>query len=295
MMGKAEAMSDDRTLPGWSVETLHEDFSQALRVGALLYDSETEVQRLRVFRNPTFGRIMTLDGVVQVTEADEFIYHEMLTHTPILMHGAARRVLIIGGGDGGMAREALRWRSVEHVTMVEIDAGVVAFSKTYLPGISSGAFDDPRLNLVIADGAEFVKTCEDRFDVIIVDSTDPIGPGEVLFTDTFYGRAKGLLTEGGILVTQNGVPFMQGDELTATMRAFKALFADWTCYLATIPTYAGGPMAFGWGALDAGPRAMDLPVLQARWAEAGIETRYFTPEVAKAAFALPVYVQALLP
>lgn len=288
-------VSDERTLPGWSVETLHEDFAQALREATLLYDNETEVQRLRVFRNPTFGRILTLDGVVQVTEADEFIYHEMLTHTPILMHGSATRVLIIGGGDGGMAREALRWASVTNVTMVEIDAGVVEFSKTYLPGISDGAFDDPRLSLVIADGAQFVKTCSDRFDVIIVDSTDPIGPGEVLFTDTFYGRAKGLLNEGGILVTQNGVPFMQGAELTNTMRAFKALFADWTCYMATIPTYAGGPMAFGWGALDAGPRATKIDALEARWAEAGIATRYFTPEVAKAAFALPVYVKTLLP
>jgi spermidine synthase len=289
------AMSDERTLPGWSVETLHEDFAQALREATLLYDNETDVQRLRVFRNPTFGRILTLDGVVQVTEADEFIYHEMLTHTPILMHGAAARVLIIGGGDGGMAREALRWKSVTHVTMVEIDAGVVEFSKTYLSGISDGAFDDPRLSLVIADGAAFVETCTDRFDVIIVDSTDPIGPGEVLFSDTFYGRAKGLLNEGGILVTQNGVPFMQAQELTNTMRAFKALFADWTCYMATIPTYAGGPMAFGWGALDAGPRATPLRALEARWAAAGIETRYFTPEVAKAAFALPVYVKSLLP
>jgi spermidine synthase len=294
-MGEAKAMSEDRTMPGWSVEALHEDFSQALRESTLLYDSETDVQRLRVFRNPTFGRILTLDGVVQVTEADEFIYHEMLTHTPILMHGAATRVLIIGGGDGGMAREVLRWTSVTHVTMVEIDAGVVEFSTTYLPGISDGAFDDPRLKLVIADGADFVRVCADRFDVIIVDSTDPVGPGEVLFSDTFYGRAKGLLNPGGILVTQNGVPFMQGDALTNTMRAFKALFADWTCYMATIPTYAGGPMAFGWGAMDGGPRATDLATLEKRWDAAGINTRYFSPEVAKAAFALPVYVKTLLP
>ena len=179
--------------------------------------------------------------------------------------------------------------------MVEIDAGAVEFSKTYLPGISNGAFDDPRLNLVIADGAVFVKDCTEKFDVIIVDSTDPIGPGEVLFTDTFYGRAKTLLSENGILVTQNGVPFMQGEELTNTMRAFKALFADWTCYLATIPTYAHGPMALGWGAMSDAPRATPLEALEARWEEAGIETRYFTPEVGKAAFALPGYVKALLP
>src|SRR6056297_3312274 len=130
---------------GWSIETLHEGYGQILQEIEVLYDSETAHQRLRVFTNPQFGRVLTLDGVVQTTEADEFIYHEMLTHVPILAHGAARRVLIVGGGDGGMAREVLRHASVEHVTMVEIDAGVVEFSKTYLPGVSAGAFEDPRL------------------------------------------------------------------------------------------------------------------------------------------------------
>ena len=276
-------------------EQLHGAHRQGLKVDAVLYDSETEHQRLQVFQNPQFGRFLTLDGVVQTTEGDEFIYHEMMAHTPIIAHGNARRVLIIGGGDGGMAREVLRHNAVEHVTMVEIDAGVVEFSKEYLPTLSAGAFDDPRLSLVIADGAEFVKTSEDQFDVIIVDSTDPIGPGEVLFTDTFYGRAKRLLNDGGIIVTQNGVPFMQGEELTNTMRAFRALFADATCYLATIPTYAGGPMAFGWGT-DGDARATPLEVLEGRFAASGVTgLRYYTPEVGQAAFALPGYVKALMP
>ena len=279
----------------WFRETLHPDYSQGLTVDELLYDSETEHQRLRVFRNNRFGRVLTLDDVVQTTEGDEFVYHEMMAHTPIVAHGEARRVLIIGGGDGGMAREVLKHRAVEHVTMVEIDAGVVEFSKEYLPSLSAGAFDDPRLNLVIADGADFVRTASDRFDVVIVDSTDPIGPGEVLFTDTFYGRAKGLMAEGGVLVTQNGVPFLQGDELTNTMRAFRALFTDATCYLATVPTYAGGPMAFGWGT-DGDARTTPLEVLEGRFRDAGIEgLRYYTPAVGQAAFALPAYVQALIP
>ena len=279
----------------WFDEQLHGAHRQGLKVDAVLYDSETEHQRLQVFQNPQFGRFLTLDGVVQTTEGDEFIYHEMMAHTPIIAHGNARRVLIIGGGDGGMAREVLRHNAVEHVTMVEIDAGVVEFSKEYLPTLSAGAFDDPRLSLVIADGAEFVKTSEDQFDVIIVDSTDPIGPGEVLFTDTFYGRAKRLLNDGGIIVTQNGVPFMQGEELTNTMRAFRALFADATCYLATVPTYAGGPMAFGWGT-DGDARATPLEVLEGRFAASGVTgLRYYTPEVGQAAFALPGYVKALMP
>ncbi|WP_325063117.1 polyamine aminopropyltransferase [Halovulum marinum] len=281
-------------LPGWTFEALYDDYRQALAEDEVLYDSRTEHQRIRVFTNPRFGRVLTLDDVVQTTEGDEFIYHEMLTHVPILAHGAARRVLIIGGGDGGMAREVLRHSAVERVTMVEIDAGVVAFSKKYLPGLSAGAFDDPRLELVIADGAQFVRDCADRFDVIIVDSTDPVGPGEVLFTDSFYGRAKACLAAGGILVTQNGVPFLQGAELTNTMRAFRALFADATCYLATVPTYAGGPMAFGWGT-DGDARRTPAETLQDRFAAAGIETRYYTPEVHRGAFALPGYVLRLLP
>lgn len=278
----------------WFHETLHPHYAQGLTIDELLYDSKTEHQRLQVFENGTFGRVLTLDGVVQTTEGDNFIYHEMMTHVPILAHGAARRVLIIGGGDGGMAREVLRHKSVAHVTMVEIDAGVVEFSKEYLPMLSQGAFDDPRLNLVIADGADFMRQTEDSFDVIIVDSTDPIGPGEVLFTDTFYGHAKRALTQNGILVTQNGVPFMQGEELTNTLRAFKALFADWGCYLATIPTYAGGPMAFGWGT-DGPAREVTAGELQARFAAAAIETGYYTPAVHKGAFALPGYVERLLP
>ncbi|RVT85473.1 polyamine aminopropyltransferase [Rhodobacteraceae bacterium CCMM004] len=282
-----------RELQNWTVERLHDDHAQALREARVLYDSQTDHQRLRVFENPTFGRVMTLDDVVQVTEADNFVYHEMLTHVPLFAHGHARRVLIVGGGDGGMAREALR-HPVDEVTMVEIDAGVVEFSKTYLPGISAGAFDDPRLKLVIADGADFMAETNGGFDVIVIDSTDPVGPGEVLFTDHFYGHAKAALAPGGILVTQNGVPFLQGAELTGTMRAFKALFSDWTCYLATVPTYAGGPMAFGWGT-DGAARRTDLDTLCARYAAAGIATDYYTPEVHAAAFALPGYVARLMP
>jgi spermidine synthase len=279
----------------WITERLHDHYAQSLRVEEMLYDSKTDHQRLKVFQNGTFGRILTLDDVVQTTEGDNFIYHEMLTHVPILAHGAAKRVLIIGGGDGGMAREALRHASVEHVTMVEIDAGVVDFSKEYLPMLSQGAFDDPRLNLVINDGAAFMRETDQKFAVIIVDSTDPIGPGAVLFTHTFYGHAARALTDDGIIVTQNGVPFMQGDELTGTMRAFKALFADYSCYLATVPTYAGGPMAFGWGSHSKAARNVTLPDLEKRFAAAGFETDYYTPEVHKAAFALPGYVKKLFP
>ncbi|SFH24545.1 spermidine synthase [Palleronia marisminoris] len=280
-------------LTGWSVETLHDGFAQAHRMDRVLYDSKTEHQRIIVFESAQFGRVMTLDGVVQVTERDNFIYHEMLTHVPLFAHGAAKRVLVIGGGDGGMAREALR-HPVEQVTMVEIDAGVVEFCKEYLPSISNGAFDDPRLDLQIADGADFMRETDGGYDVIIVDSTDPVGPGEVLFTDHFYGHAKRALTPGGILVTQNGVPFMQGSELTGTLRAFGSLFRDAHAYLAPVPTYQGGFMAFGWGT-DSAARDVDVATLADRVNATGQSFDYYTPEIHKAAFALPGYVKRLLP
>ncbi len=278
---------------GWSIETLHEDFRLCLRADRVLYDSATEHQRLEVLENPTFGRILTLDGVVQTTEGDEFIYHEMMAHVPIFAHGSAREVLIIGGGDGGMAREVLRHRNVSRLTQVEIDAGVVAFSKEHLPGLSAGAFDDPRLDLVISDGAGFVRETDRRFDVIIIDSTDPIGPGEALFTDSFYANAKRCLAPDGILVTQNGVPFLQASELRGTMAAFRALFRDTSCYTATIPTYAGGPMAFGWGT-DGSARSVDVETLTDRFQAADIDTRYYDPHVHKAAFVLPRYISRML-
>lgn len=278
----------------WVVETLYEKegFTCAFRADRVLYEEETGQQHLVIFENGLFGRMMALDGITQVTERDEFIYHEMMTHVPILAHGAAKRVLIIGGGDGGILREVIRHRSVEHVTMVEIDPAVTDFCKKQLPQISAGAFDDPRLNLVFADGAKFVEDTDDSYDVIIVDSTDPIGPGEVLFREEFYRAAQARLTPGGVIVTQNGVPFMQGDELQSTMEKFRRLFKVASCYLATIPTYVGGPMAMGWGTDDETLKSVPLEELEKRYAAAGLTTRYYTPEVHKAAFALPRYVES---
>ncbi len=271
-------------------ETLYQGWQADYRCDEVYFDSATDHQRLVIFKNPIFGRMMMLDGVTQTTEADEFIYHEMLAHVPILAHGDAKKVLIIGGGDGGMLREVLRHTSVELCTMVEIDPSVVELSKQYLPNHSAGAFDDPRTHLVFDDGAAFVKNPPHTYDVMIVDSTDPIGPGEVLFQDTFYANARRCLNPGGILVTQNGVPFMQPDELKNTVTHLKHLFADASCYLATIPTYVGGPMAMGWATDNAELRHIDLDVLDARFKSAEIKTRYYAPAVHKAAFALPGYV-----
>tara|TARA_R110002110_G_scaffold354867_1_gene564562 strand:- start:74 stop:934 length:861 start_codon:yes stop_codon:yes gene_type:complete len=281
----------------WIDETLHAEggLTTSYRADKILYEENTGQQQLVIFDNPTFGRMMTLDGATQVSTRDEFIYHEMMTHVPVLAHGAVKSLLIIGGGDGGILREALRHKSIETITMVEIDAGVVAFSKLHLPMVSAGAFDDPRAELVIADGTKFVAETDKRFDVIIVDSTDPVGLGAVLFEEAFYANAKRCLKAGGVIVTQNGVPFLQPGELTSTIGKFRNLFGDASCYLATIPTYVGGPMAMGWGTDDVALRQTTAPVIAERFAAAAFSTRYYTPEVHAAAFALPRYVQNCFP
>ena len=271
-------------------ETLYDGYGQRFRVDKLLHEVRTEHQHLVIFENARMGRVMALDGVIQTTEADEFIYHEMLTHVPILAHGLAKRVLIIGGGDGGMLREVCKHDSVEHITMVEIDGTVVDMCKEFLPRHSSGAFDDPRLNLVIDDGMRFVATCQDKFDVIISDSTDPIGPGEVLFSENFYQACRRCLNDGGILVTQNGTPFMQLSEVQTTAGRMRGLFADWHFYMAAVPTYIGGSMTFAWGSTDAGYRKLSPETLRQRFAGSGIVTRYYNPDIHQGAFALPQYV-----
>jgi len=181
----------------------------------------------------------------RTTEADEFIYHEMMVHVPILAHGNVRRVLIIGGGDGAMLREVLRHRAVERVIQVEIDQSVIDLCRQYLPNPSSGAFDDPRVKTIIDDGLHFLQQTGECFGVILTDNTDPEGPAAMLFSEQYYAACKGCLTPGGVLVTQNGVAFLQLDEVRSSARHFKALFRDWHFFTAAIPTYARGIMVFG--------------------------------------------------
>jgi spermidine synthase len=273
----------------WFDEALGVGLQLGLEVESVLFRETTEHQDLVIYQTAQWGRVMALDGIMQVCERDEFIYHEMLTHVPMLAHGAAREVCIIGGGDGGMLREALR-HPVDRVTMIEIDDSVVELSKTWLPSISAGAFDDPRGDLVIADGARFMAETDRSFDVIIVDSTDPMGPGEVLFTSEFYGHCKSRLTPGGVMTTQSGVVMIQGGELTTTVRRLGEHFADAHGYIAAVPTYAGGFMAFGWGTDDLSLRQISVDQLRERFAAINLDTKYYNPDLHRGAFALPSYI-----
>lgn len=271
-------------------ETLHASFGQYFSIDQVLFHEKTAHQDLIIFENAALGRVMALDGVVQTTERDEFIYHEMLTHVPLLAHGAAKRVLIVGGGDGGILREVCRHPGVEHITMVEIDAGVVSFCRQYLPNHSAGAYDDPRLTLVIADGVDFVSQNRDRFDAIISDCTDPIGPGESLFSSAFYDGCARSLNPGGLFVAQNGVCFLQQDEAINSHRLLNRSFSDVTFYQAAIPTYYGGIMTFAWASNDPALRQVAQDTLAARYHASGIACRYYNPAVHTGSFALPQYL-----
>jgi spermidine synthase len=277
----------------WFDEVLHDGVGQRLEIEEVLYEGHTGFQDIKILRNKKFGRIMTLDGVVQTTEGDEFVYHEMFAHVPLLAHGNAKRVLIIGGGDGGLLEEVLK-HPVEHVTEVELDGGVVEVSKQYLPSICRNAYDDPRVNLVIGDGAKFVAETSETFDLVLVDSTDPVGPGAVLFTHEFYSHCKRCLKPGGVLVTQNGVPFVQGDELQSSVGHFRSLFAEGSAYVISCPTYALGFMALGWATDDVDLRRQSVATIQARFDALNIETQYYNPAIHVAAFALPNFIGKLI-
>ena len=273
-------------------ETLYAEWGQNFEQDQILFEAETGHQHLIIFDNPRLGRVMALDGVIQTTEADEFVYHEMMVHVPMNTHLNAKHILIIGGGDGGILREVLKHKSVESVTQVEIDRAVIDMCIEYFPNHSKGAFNDPRLNLVISDGAAFIANNEKSFDVIITDSTDPIGPGEVLFESGFYQGCADALAEYGILVTQNGVPFMQGNEVTSTYRRWRPFFRTRSFYLTPVPTYVGGAMAMGFASKSeiTQPSRTQLE----RRAKEICEIRYYSPEVHLGAFGLPTFVQNLM-
>ncbi|WP_119328603.1 polyamine aminopropyltransferase [Cysteiniphilum halobium] len=271
-------------------ESLHKGYGQSLEVQDVLFEHNTSHQHLMIFNNPTFGRVMTLDGVVQTTTADEFIYHEMLVHVPMFAHGDINSVLIIGGGDGGILREVLRHKTVESVTLVEIDQAVIEMCQHYFPKHSQGAFDDKRVNIVIDDGAKFVKEITQKYDLIICDSTDPMGCSVVLFQKPFYTACKKALNDKGIMVTQNGVMYFQLEQLRNTKYSFEELYKDYSFYKAAVPTYVGGDMAFGWASDEPRYRIQTLESLTKRFDVSGIKTRYYTPKIHIGAFALPQYV-----
>ncbi|WP_367714741.1 polyamine aminopropyltransferase [Nitratireductor sp. GISD-1A_MAKvit] len=273
-------------------ETLHDGVSVVFDVDDVLYEESTGHHRLSLIQNTVFGKLLMLDGAVQVTSRDEFMYHEMLAHVPLAAHDNPASVLIIGGGDCGLAEEVLKHDRVRTLTQVEIDASVLEFSKEHFSDFNAPVFSDDRFQVEIADGAAFAAETEKRFDVILVDSTDPDGPGAALFTPGFYRDLKRILRPGGIVVSQNGVPFLQPEEFKDAMRGLASVFEVVSSYLVAVPTYFGGHMTLGWSTDAAETLSVDESVLARRMA--GIETRYYTPAHHRASFALPRFIETLL-
>ncbi len=276
----------------WFSEFHTPNVKLSIKVEQQLYSEQSEFQRIDVFQSEEFGRFLTLDGYMMLTERDEFIYHEMIVHVPMAVNPQIKKVLVIGAGDGGAVRELVRYKNIESVDVAEIDERVVEVCKKYLPQTACG-FDDDRVNLHFQDGLKFVRRCENQYDLIIVDSTDPFGPGEGLFTKEFYGNCYKALTKDGIMVNQCESPFYPEDR-TAMQRAHKRIVESFPIskvYQAHIPTYPSGHWLFGFASKTLHPiRDYDGKA----WESLGIKTRYYNPELHIGAFALPNYVEELL-
>lgn len=276
--------------PQWFAESVIRPVRVSYKASRVLAELKTAYQQVVILENETFGRVLMLDGVIQTTTQDEFIYHEMLAHVPLFTHGSARDVLIVGGGDCGLAEEVIKHRTLQSVTQVELDPDVVELSRKYLSEINAAVFSDERFQLHYADGAAFVRDTQRSFDVVLIDSTDPVGAARALFTTDFYLAVKKRLRPGGVLVCQAGVPFVQAHVFGSAMRHLARAFPVVNSYLVASPSYFGGHLAFGWASEDLKADSVDLQTIAERYESSGVLTRYYTPEVHKAAFVLPAHV-----
>lgn len=276
----------------WFSEYHSKGVKLSIKVKKQLHSEKSDFQQIDVFDSEEFGRFLTLDGYMMLTERDEFIYHEMIAHVPMAVAPDIKNILVIGAGDGGAVRELARYESVERIDVCEIDERVVEVCKEFLPQTACG-FDDKRVRLFFQDGLKFVRSRENEYDLIVVDSTDPFGPGEGLFTKEFYGNCFNSLTEKGIMVNQCESPFYPEDRL-AMQRAHKRIVESFPIsrvYQAHIPTYPSGHWLFGFASKQFHP-VKDLD--GERWRALGIKTNYYNVKLHKAAFALPNYVNELL-
>jgi spermidine synthase len=271
-----------------------QDVETGYRIKSVIYDDNSEFQHTRIVDSYRYGRMLLLDGIVQTTENDEFIYHEMMVHVPMLSHPNPEKVLIIGGGDGGILREVLRYKAVSMTTMVEIDPGVIDLCKEYLPAINNGAFEDSRARLVISDGAVFVKETKEKFDVVIVDSSDPIGPATVLFSKAFYSNIHDLLAPGGIMVCQTGSLFMQPDEQKETYALLSDIYSYCRPYVFAIPTYIGGFFSAMFCSDKIDPCRTTIGVLEEKTDINKLKTRYYNPGMHIGAFHVPGFLNERL-
>lgn len=273
---------------------IDDDVKLSLKLSEILHVEQSPFQNIKIFKNETFGVFMVLDGFTQVTEKDEFVYHDMICHPAMAVNSNIKNVLIIGAGDGGTAREVARYNTIEKIDMVEIDEAVVRACEKYMPTTSSVFNSEPRLNLMFDDGLKFVKEAPDKaYDLILVDSTDPVGPGEGLFTVDFYKDCFRVLTDNGILINQHEGAFYEGDivEMKRAHEKIKKTFPIAKVFGFNTPTYASGYWYFGFASKTLDP-IKDLKPEE--WTKFGLKTRYYNIDLHKGAFALPNYVKEIL-
>jgi spermidine synthase len=282
-------------------ERLHKGYAQIIELsGKPLADERSRYQHIKIFDTVSNGRVMTLDDIVQITTRDESAYAEMLTHLPLLEHGKAQSVMIVGGGDLSIADEALKHKGVKEVVLVDIDGRVIELCKQHFGEINAKAFKDKRLKLEVADAFEYLgrSTSKDRFDLIVADRPDPVGPGKALFGETFYDRVRNALKPGGFATFQTGVPFYQPWEITEALEELAEFFPQSGLYLTVVPTYIGGFMALSWAGKGKNARlgtSAGIKRAAAAYKKAKLKTDYYNPDVHAAAFALPEWIGRLVP
>lgn len=281
-------------MDNWFIENVAPIFGAGISMEKtkVLYKKRSKFQEIEVFENPVYGRVMTLDGAVMVTTKDEFTYHEMIVHVPMAIKPDAKRVLVIGGGDGGTARELTKYNSIDLIKVVEIDEDVVQVSKDYFSELSIG-FEDKRLELIIDDGVKFVANSPDEsYDLIIIDSTDPNPESisEGLFNIDFYRNCHKILTPNGAIIIQASNPLLVPGEITSVKKKLDSLFPTSSAYSANVLTYPGGYWLFGIASKSGSLTDADLK----HWKQLGIKTKYYNDEIHKASFVLPQYVKNLL-
>jgi len=279
-------------------ERLHKGYAQSMELTGVVVEQKSRYQRIKIFDTVANGRVMVLDDIVQITTRDESAYAEMLTHLALFEHGKGERVMIVGGGDLSIADEALKHRTVKEVVLVDIDGRVVELCREHFGAINANVFKDKRLTIEIADAFEYLgrKEAKARFDLIVADRPDPVGPGKALFGDTFYARVKGALRPGGFATFQTGVPFYQPWEITEALNDLAAYFPQSGLYLTVVPTYVGGFMALSWAGMD---KPLGTPAgirrAAARFAASKLKTDYYNAEIHAAAFAFPEWIKRLAP
>ncbi|WP_017756651.1 spermidine synthase [Calidifontibacillus oryziterrae] len=270
----------------WFTEKQTESFGITAKIKQTLHTEQTEFQKLDMIETEEFGNMLVLDGMVMTTKKDEFVYHEMVAHVPLFTHRHPEQVLVVGGGDGGVIREVLKHPTVKKATLVEIDGKVIEYSKKFLPEIA-GELDNPRVEVIVGDGFMHIAESQNKYDVIMVDSTEPVGPAVNLFTKGFYAGISKALKDDGLFVAQTDNPWFKADLIRDVQRDVKEIFPIVKLYIANVPTYPSGLWTFTIGSKQYDPLAVE----ESRFHN--IQTKYYTKELHKAAFVLPRFVENL--